>query len=51
MFEGDKNAAVAWLKRPAKALGGSTPLDYLDTAAGAEAVHDLITRLEHGVIT
>ena len=51
LFEGEKAAAVDWLKQPAKALGGATPLSYLDTEAGAEAVHDLIGRIEHGVIT
>ncbi len=51
LFEGDRTAAQRWLNEPAKALGGSKPIDYLDTEAGAEAVHDLILRLEHGVIT
>lgn len=51
LFEGDRQAALRWLKEPAKALGGATPLDYLDTEAGADAVRDLIGRLEHGVIT
>jgi putative toxin-antitoxin system antitoxin component (TIGR02293 family) len=51
LFEGDRDAAVRWLKEPAKALGGSSPLDYLDTEAGADAVRDLIGRLEYGVIT
>ena len=51
LFEGERTAAQRWLNEPAKALGGSSPIDYLDTEAGAEAVHDLILRLEHGVIT
>ncbi|MCB1800111.1 MAG: DUF2384 domain-containing protein [Gammaproteobacteria bacterium] len=51
LFEGDRAGARNWLNEPAKALGGSSPVDYLDTEAGAEAVHDLILRLEHGVIT
>jgi putative toxin-antitoxin system antitoxin component (TIGR02293 family) len=51
LFEGDRTAAQRWLNEPAKALGGSKPIDYLDTEAGAEAVHALILRLEHGVIT
>jgi len=51
LFEGDRTAAQRWLNQPAKALGGSAPIEYLDTEAGAEAVHDLILRLEHGVIT
>lgn len=51
LFEGDRESAVLWLKQPAQALGGSSPLDYLDTEAGADAVRDLIGRLEYGVIT
>jgi putative toxin-antitoxin system antitoxin component (TIGR02293 family) len=51
LFEGDRAAARRWLNEPAKALGGSSPVEYLDTEAGAEAVHDLILRLEHGVVT
>lgn len=50
LFEGDQKAACQWLKEPASALGGSAPLDYLDTEAGADAVHDLIGQLEHGVV-
>lgn len=49
LFEGDREAALRWLKQPAKALGGVTPLSYLDTEAGADAVRDLIGRLEYGV--
>lgn len=50
LFEGDAAMARAWLEQPAKALGGHTPLEYLDTEAGANEVEDLIGRLEHGVI-
>lgn len=51
LFEGDVNAARRWLNEPAKALGGNTPLEHLDTEAGAEAVQDLVVRLEQGVIS
>ena len=51
LFEGDFEAARHWLNEPAKALGGNTPLEHLDTEAGADEVQDLIGRLEHGVIT
>jgi putative toxin-antitoxin system antitoxin component (TIGR02293 family) len=51
LFEGDRAAARRWLNASAKALGGSSPVEYLDTEAGAEAVQDLILRLEHGVVT
>jgi putative toxin-antitoxin system antitoxin component (TIGR02293 family) len=49
LFEGDADAARGWLGEPAKALGGDTPLQHLDTEAGAAEVSDLIGRLEHGV--
>ena len=49
LFEGNKQAARRWLQQPAKALGGNTPLDYLDTEAGADAVRDLMGRVEHSI--
>jgi putative toxin-antitoxin system antitoxin component (TIGR02293 family) len=51
LFEGDRKAAQRWLNDPAKALGGISPIEYLDTEAGAEAIQDLILRLEHGIVT
>jgi len=51
LFEGDADAARRWFSEPAKALGSNTPLQHLDTEAGADEVQDLIGRLEHGVIT
>lgn len=51
LFEGNAEAARRWFGEPAKALGGNTPLEYLDTEAGADEVQDLIDRLEHGIIT
>jgi len=50
LFEGDKAMAREWLEQPEKALGGSTPIQYLVTEAGAKEVEDLIGRLEHGVL-
>ena len=51
LFEGDGESARRWLSEPAKALGRDTPLQHLDTEAGAAQVRDLIGRLEHGVYT
>jgi putative toxin-antitoxin system antitoxin component (TIGR02293 family) len=51
LFEGDKNAAVNWLRTPQPALGGMHPLDLAKTEIGAREVEDLIGRLEHGVFT
>jgi len=47
----DGNVARDWLTRPARALGGETPLDYADTEVGAREVENLLGRLEHGVFT
>lgn len=49
LFEGDQDAAKAWLHRPARALGGATPLKFSQTYMGAQEVEDLIERLEEGV--
>lgn len=51
LFEGDKTRAARWMNRPERALGNNTPLKHLDTEAGAEAVRNLVGRLEHGIVT
>jgi putative toxin-antitoxin system antitoxin component (TIGR02293 family) len=51
LYDGDDAAARAWLAKPARALGGETPLDHADTEAGAREVENLIGRLEHSVYT
>jgi putative toxin-antitoxin system antitoxin component (TIGR02293 family) len=48
-FEGDQASGREWLARPARALGGRTPLEFAETEMGAREVEDLIGRLEHGV--
>lgn len=48
VFE-DQGAALDWLQSPNAALEGGTPLSLLDTELGAEAVHDTLGRIEHGV--
>ncbi|WP_304526792.1 antitoxin Xre/MbcA/ParS toxin-binding domain-containing protein [Halomonas sp. I5-271120] len=49
LFEGDKGKAKEWLLSPVRGLGGRRPVEMVATTAGAEAVLDLIGRLEHGV--
>lgn len=49
LFEGDREKALRWLKRPARALEQQCPIDLLDTEAGIRMVRDLIGQLEHGV--
>ncbi len=50
LFEGNQERAQGWLIKPNKGLGGRTPLQLMRSATEAEAVKDLIGRLEHGVI-
>ena len=51
LHDGDEDAARAWLKSPARALGGETPLERAETEVGAREVENLMGRLEHGVYT
>ncbi len=46
---GRREKAVAWLRKPNRALGGASPLDRLDTDIGAEQVEQIISRIAHGV--
>jgi putative toxin-antitoxin system antitoxin component (TIGR02293 family) len=49
LFEGDTDAARAWLMSAQPALGGLAPLDLARTDVGASAVESLIGRLEYGI--
>lgn len=46
---GSREKAVAWLKKPNRALGGTNPLDRLDTEIGAQQVEQILLRIAHGV--
>ena len=48
---GSEEAAREWLKSPAMAFGGETPLSFADTEVGAREVEYLLGRLEHGVFS
>jgi len=50
VFESDESAR-SWLKRPALALAGESPLGFADTGIGAREVEVLLGRLEHGVFS
>ena len=50
VFEREK-AARDWLKTPAVAFSGETPLAYADTEVGAREVENLLGRLEHGIFS
>jgi len=51
LFEGDVDAARAWLSAPAPALDDRTPREVASTDVGAREVENLIGRLEHGVFS
>jgi putative toxin-antitoxin system antitoxin component (TIGR02293 family) len=46
---GAKDSALEWLKRPTRPLNGHTPIELLDTEAGARMIEDLLTRIDHGI--
>ena len=47
---GNEQAAINWLRRPNRALGGEIPLHLLDTDLGARQVEDVLGRIEHVAI-
>jgi len=49
LFEGDREAARAWMNAPKDAFDGRTPLEFADTTPGAQYVLEVIGRLEHGI--
>ena len=49
LFEGDDEAARAWLSSEQPALGGLAPLELAKSDVGAKEVESLIGRLEHGI--
>jgi len=48
---GSTSATLEWLRSPQRALGFRVPLELLATEPGAEAVEDLLGRIEYGVVT
>lgn len=51
LFDGNQEAARAWLMTPQRALGGAVPLEIAKTEVGAREVEQIIGRLEQGVFT
>lgn len=49
MFHGNGEAARHWLKSPAYAFKGETPLGHAQTEYGAREVENLIGRIRHGI--
>lgn len=48
---GDEDRATSWLRTSNRALGGSTPLQLLDTDLGSRQVEEVLGRIEHGVFS
>jgi putative toxin-antitoxin system antitoxin component (TIGR02293 family) len=45
----NREKAQTWLRRPTSALGGSRPIDLLDSEPGARLVEQLLYRIGHGI--
>jgi putative toxin-antitoxin system antitoxin component (TIGR02293 family) len=50
-YLGTDEAVPHWLRRPNRALGGSTPLELLDTELGARAVENVLGRIAYGGVS
>lgn len=50
-YLGGEATATRWLRRPNRALGGSTPLDLMDTELGARAVENVLGRVAYGGVS
>ena len=50
-YLGDDETATRWLRRPNRALGGSTPLQLIDTELGARAVENVLGRIAYGGVS
>ena len=50
-YIGDGETAARWLRRPNRALGGSVPLELIDTELGARAVENVLGRIAFGGVS
>lgn len=46
---GNAEKAAQWLRTPNRALGGSIPIDQLDTDLGVKEVENILGRIAYGV--
>jgi putative toxin-antitoxin system antitoxin component (TIGR02293 family) len=46
---GDATKAAEWLRTPNRALGGSAPIDQLDTDLSTKEVENILGRIAYGV--
>ena len=50
-YLGNDETAIRWLRRPNRSLGGSAPLDLIDTEPGARAVENVLGRIAYGGVS
>lgn len=50
-YLGEDAKASRWLRRPNRALGGSAPLELIDTEPGARAVENVLGRIAYGGVS
>jgi putative toxin-antitoxin system antitoxin component (TIGR02293 family) len=50
-YLGNDETARRWLRRPNRALGGSAPLQLIDTELGARAVENVLGRIAYGGVS
>jgi putative toxin-antitoxin system antitoxin component (TIGR02293 family) len=47
----DEERAARWFSSHPKALGGKTPLEFMETEPGTRYIEKLLGRIEHGVFS
>lgn len=50
-YLGDDEMAIRWLRRRNRALGGSAPLQMIDTEPGARKVENVLGRIAYGGVS
>jgi putative toxin-antitoxin system antitoxin component (TIGR02293 family) len=50
-YLGGADAATQWLKQPNRALGGSAPLELIDTELGGREVERVLGRIAYGGVS
>jgi putative toxin-antitoxin system antitoxin component (TIGR02293 family) len=48
---GNADKAHRWLRKPKPSLQGETPLNYLASETGARVVEEMLTRIDHGILS
>lgn len=50
LFEGDREAALEWIRKPNPGLNNHPPMEMIRTTPGFEMAISFIKRLDHGVM-